>query len=53
MELRDDEILLKSEGNIGDLRNFFKLHVKKLQALNTKSPKLGELKGISLEEEFE
>ena len=53
VELRDDGILLKPGNSIDDLKNFFKLHVKRLQALNTKSPKPGELKGISLEEEFE
>lgn len=53
VELRDDGILLKPRNSIDDLRKFFKLHVKKLQTLNTRSPKPGELKGISLEEEFE
>ncbi len=53
VELREDGILLKPGKNIDDLKAFFKSHVKRLRSLNTKSPKPGELRGISLEEEFE
>ncbi len=51
LELREDGILIRPGGNIDDLKKFFKKHVMKLRTLNVKSPKPGELAGVSLEEE--
>jgi len=53
VELRDDGIMLKPGKNMDDLRKFCKSHAEELRSLNIRPPKPGELKGISLEEEFE
>ena len=53
VELREDGILLKPAADIDNLKTFFRSHVEELKRLNTKSPRLGELKGAYLEEEFE
>ncbi len=52
VELRDDGILLRPANDIERLKEFFRSHVDRLRELNTASPKPGELKGVSLEEEF-
>jgi len=53
VELKDEGILIKPGKSIEELKSFFKSHAKKLQLLNIKSPKPGDLRGVSLEEEFE
>ncbi len=52
-ELREDGVLLKPVPSIDDLRGYFKKHAEKLRSLKITSPKLGELKGACLEEEFQ
>ncbi len=53
VELREEGILLKPAADIDELKKFLRSHVSRLKNLDTKSPRPGELKGVSLEEEFE
>ena len=51
-ELKDEGILLKPI-SIDEISEFLEKHEEKIRSLGIKGPKLGDLRGISLEQEFE
>jgi len=53
LEPRDDGLLVKGKPSIEEIENALRQHISKLGDLGIKGAKLGELKKVYLEMEFE